>query len=151
MIEFLVNEAQYRAANIPALEKGKLIKKVAPLFASALPAIFAAARDSEDGLSDDEVVAVLIPAFSALNALSDADLEAIVYTTLSYVQKRVGDAWTPVSSVSNKAILFPDIKDDFEVMFEIVRKVLVHNLAPFFEKALGKAAAEVASQQKVAA
>lgn len=136
MLEFAINDQQYRAGKLNAFQQLHVSRKIAPILPRLLPA-FAGLSAGNENLST--LAEALEPVAQALASMPDADCEFVFGTCLGVVSRQQGNSWSSVWNAQNKALMFDDIQLD--VMTQLVVKVVADNLGPFMQGLIAKAQA----------
>jgi hypothetical protein len=77
----------------------------------------------------DDLVAMAGPVVSVISQMPDTEVNYVIHTCMSIVQRRQGDKWARVMTPDNTHFMFDDM--DMPVMIKLVIEVLKANLANF--------------------
>ena len=126
-MEFQINDVKYRASKLGVFEQLKVSRKLLPVLAGMMSEFRSlkekmATKDAEGALQ------LILPKIAgAVSALSDEDVDAILFPCLSVVSREHTGAWIPVCRQRDMA--FDDI--DLFAMLQIVARVVADSLANF--------------------
>jgi hypothetical protein len=141
MIEFKLNDKEYRVEKLDAFKQLHVSRKIAPLIPAMIPIFLKIAKmQGKFQENIDALPQTLQPFADALAELPDESAEYVYITCLSVVRRRAMDHWAAVISPGTRISPFDDI--DFVTMTQLVIRVIEHNLGPFIGGLLTKAKEE---------
>ena len=147
MLDFIINNIEYRVEKLDAKTQFHLSRKIAPLLPKLLPVFVSISqKDKESILSGniEELCSVLQPFTDSLAEIPDEQASFIYDTCLQNVMRKTGKDYAKV--VSGNSSMFHDI--DLDVTIQIVIKVIWYNLGSFISGLLSKASDEQSSPQE---
>lgn len=140
-MEVTVGKYTYRTARLDARKQFHVGLKIGPAYAalsvararasaSILPVIASEGEEAGDRAATVAMAEVFKVMSEALAAMSEKDLDYILNTCLSVVQRQEGNLWANVIA-SNGSLMFE--KDmDFQVLMRLSMEVIKENLGGFF-------------------
>lgn len=131
MIEFEIAGQKYRAGKLDAFKQFHVSRKISPLLPALVPVFLRVTKNG--GVSKDlsGVAELLTPFADGLAGMTDETAEYIISTCLSVIQRKNGDVWAPVWSLSGKCCMFDDV--DMGVMIPLIVRVIQDSLGPFIQ------------------
>lgn len=131
MSELTIAECNYRTGKMNALQQFHVTRRLGPMLAVAGVTVeMMRNRQSEGDL--DSLMGAMPHIMELLARMKDEDVNYVLFTCLSVVQRQQGDAWAQVIAPDGKTIMFADI--DMPTMIRIVFEVLMENLANFLKE-----------------
>jgi hypothetical protein len=124
MSELEVSGAVYRVGKINALTQLHIGRRL-------LPALVAVGVKAEDLSRSGGVAAMadfMEPAVKIMGAMSDEDVNYVLFGALAAVSRKQGERWAPITS--GPRLIFEDI--DMPSMVRLTAAVLLENLGGFF-------------------
>lgn len=155
MIQFQIDDKNYRLEKLDTFSQLHLARKVAPLLPKLLPVLPVAlvvgmqikeATDNGQSIptsSMESISYILEPAIEAMATMSKEDVEYVVSLCLTVAKRQNGDIW--MAAWHNGQLMLGDM--DMVTMMKIVWKVIEMNLANYFPISLLQPPAAAASQQ----
>jgi hypothetical protein len=137
MLDFTINNAEYRVEKLDAKTQFHLSRKIAPLLPKLLPVFIKVSQSEKESLLSGnigELCEVLEPFAEALANIPDEHASFIYDACLQNVMRKTGKDYAKI--VSNNLAMFEDI--DLDATLQIVIKVIWHNLGSFISGLLSK-------------
>lgn len=116
----------YSLGQLTTFQQLHLSRKIAPLLPPLIPAYLAL---GDETVNQTKLVEIMEPLAGELAGMPDAQIEYVLATALSIVQRRQGDAWAPVWSASGHTLMFSDI--GLDTALRLVYEVIMDQLGPF--------------------
>jgi hypothetical protein len=140
MMEFEINDRQFRAEKLNVFNQGHLSRKLAPLLPPMADIVDRALTDLKrlkpEGLLDlpvTEYLAIAQPFANALSEMKREDFEEVLNITLGSVQVQTGaGTWMPLWVKSTGLTMLEDL-NSFGKMLPLIIKVVYYNLGDFTE------------------
>lgn len=155
MIQFQIDDKNYRLEKLDTFSQLHLARKVAPLLPKLLPVLPVALsvgiqiKDAVEKKQDvpissmESISYILEPAIDAMATMSKEDVEYVVGLCLTVAKRQSGDVW--MAAWHNGQLMLGDM--DMVTMVKIVWKVIEMNLANYFPTSLLQSPAAAANQQ----
>lgn len=122
-METTINGATYQIRKLTPMQQFHIARRLAPM-------LFAIGAGAEKARGGSGMAMAFEPAMEAIAAMSDADSEFVIGTSLSVVYRQQGSGWAPVQ-VPGAGMMFQDI--DLQTMLKLVFEVGKENLGNFFD------------------
>lgn len=132
---FPIGEKKFKLNKINAFKQFHIVRRVAPVLSSLLPALTdlqkSSKNDSQISEADklEEFAKILSPIFTGLSKLSDAEADFVLYGLLASVEmQQAGGNWARVSTES--MLMIQDL--ELPVLLQIAGRAFAFNLSGFF-------------------
>lgn len=131
-MEFEIKGVKYRTAKLSVFEQLKVSRKLLPVLAGMV-SDFRSVQEKISSKDTEGAMATILPKIAnAVSALSDGDVDAILFPCLSVVSREHMKGWVPVCQHGEMA--FDDI--DLLTMLQLVARVVADSLGNFCKDSL---------------
>lgn len=123
-----IGAATYRFGKLDAMQQFHIVRRLLPILASlgVSPDMLRELGGKDNDLG---MLAVMAPIMDMVAKMPDAEVNYILQSALSVVQRQQGDNWAPVQNRTGQ-LMFADI--DMPGMIRLAIEALKRNLGGFF-------------------